>query len=71
MIGGAGADRDHIARAIHATAAGQAILDPAIQARLVATAAPIPADVLPSQPLPDKLTAREAEVLACCDGTWL
>jgi DNA-binding NarL/FixJ family response regulator len=58
------AGRDHIARAIHAAAAGQAILDPAIQARLVATAAPAPGDVVPSRPLPDKLTAREAEVLA-------
>jgi DNA-binding NarL/FixJ family response regulator len=58
------AGRDHIARAIHAAAAGQAILDPAVQARLVATAAPAPSDVVPSRPLPDKLTAREAEVLA-------
>jgi DNA-binding NarL/FixJ family response regulator len=58
------AGRDHIARAIHAAAAGQAILDPAVQARLVATAAPVPGDALPSRPLPDKLTAREAEVLA-------
>jgi DNA-binding NarL/FixJ family response regulator len=58
------AGRDHIARAIHAAAAGQAILDPAIQARLVATAAPAPAAVVASRPLPDKLTAREAEVLA-------
>jgi DNA-binding NarL/FixJ family response regulator len=58
------AGRDHIARAIHAAAAGQAILDPAVQARLVATAAPAPGDVRPSRPLPDKLTAREAEVLA-------
>jgi DNA-binding NarL/FixJ family response regulator len=41
-------------------------LDPAVQARLVATAAPAaaPGDVLPSRPLPDRLTAREAEVLA-------
>jgi DNA-binding NarL/FixJ family response regulator len=58
------AGREHIARAIHAAAAGQAILDPAVQARLVATAAPAPGDVVPSRPLPDKLTAREAEVLA-------
>jgi DNA-binding NarL/FixJ family response regulator len=58
------AGRDHIARAIHAAAGGQAILDPAVHARLVATAAPAPGDVLPSRPLPDKLTAREAQVLA-------
>jgi len=58
------AGREHIARAIHAAAGGQAILDPAVQARLVATAAPAPGDVVPSRPLPDKLTAREAEVLA-------
>ena len=58
------AGRDQIARAIHAAAGGQAILDPAVQARLIATAAPAPGDVHPSRPLPDKLTAREAEVLA-------
>jgi DNA-binding NarL/FixJ family response regulator len=58
------AGRDHIARAIHAAAAGQAILDPAIHARLVATATPAPAHAAPSRPLPDKLTAREAQVLA-------
>jgi DNA-binding NarL/FixJ family response regulator len=58
------AGREHIARAIQAAAAGQAILDPAVKARLVATAAPAPGDVLASRPLPDKLTAREAEVLA-------
>ncbi len=55
------AGRDQIRRAIEAAAAGQAILDPEVQARLVQTAA------LPSQsgagPLPDGLTEREAEVL--------
>jgi DNA-binding NarL/FixJ family response regulator len=57
------AGREHIARALHAAAAGQAILDPAVQARLVAAAGPAPGSV-PSQPLPDGLTAREAEVLS-------
>jgi DNA-binding NarL/FixJ family response regulator len=57
------AGREHIARALHAAAAGQAILDPAVQARLVAAAGPAP-DSVPSQPLPDGLTAREAEVLS-------
>ncbi len=59
------AGRAQIAQALHAAAAGQAVLDPAVQARLVAAAAPAPpGPVLPSQPLPDGLTAREAEVLA-------
>jgi DNA-binding NarL/FixJ family response regulator len=54
------AGRDHIRRALEAAAAGQAVLDPAVQARLVQvahlpTAAPAA--------LPDGLTDREAEVL--------
>jgi DNA-binding NarL/FixJ family response regulator len=57
------AGREQIARALHAAAAGQAVLDPAVQARLVAAAAPAP-EAIPSRPLPDGLTAREAEVLA-------
>jgi DNA-binding NarL/FixJ family response regulator len=57
------AGREHIARALHAAAAGQAILDPAVHARLVAAAGPAPGAV-PAQPLPDGLTAREAEVLS-------
>jgi len=54
------AGRDHIRRAIEAAAAGQAILDPAVQARLVLAARlapPTPAE------LPDGLTDREGEVL--------
>jgi DNA-binding NarL/FixJ family response regulator len=54
------AGRDHIRRAVEAAAAGQAVLDPAVQARLVAVAH------LPSSApatLPDGLTEREAEVL--------
>ena len=57
------AGREQIARALHAAAAGQAVLDPAVQARLVAAARPTP-DSIPSRPLPDGLTAREAEVLS-------
>ena len=57
------AGREQIARALHAAAEGQAILDPAVQARLVAATGPA-LDSLPSRPLPDGLTAREAEVLA-------
>ena len=34
------AGRDHIRRALEAAAAGQAVLDPAVQARLVAVARP-------------------------------
>ena len=57
------AGREQIARALHAAAEGQAILDPAVQARLVAAATPA-RDAVPARPLPDGLTAREAEVLA-------
>jgi len=57
------AGREQIARALHAAAEGQAILDPAVQARLVAAATAAP-DAVRSRPLPDGLTAREAEVLA-------
>jgi DNA-binding NarL/FixJ family response regulator len=57
------AGREQIARAVHAAAGGQAILDPAVQARLVAAAGPGP-DAAPARPLPDGLTAREAEVLS-------
>jgi DNA-binding NarL/FixJ family response regulator len=57
------AGREQIGRALHAAAEGQAILDPAVRARLVAAAGPVP-DAVPSRPLPDGLTAREAEVLA-------
>jgi DNA-binding NarL/FixJ family response regulator len=53
-----------IARAVHAAADGQTLLDPVVHSRLVAAAsaaarpAPTPAS------LPDELTPREAEVLA-------
>ena len=46
-------------------AAGQAVLDPAVHARLLAAAsANTPLTPGPAAPLPDGLTAREAEVLA-------
>jgi DNA-binding NarL/FixJ family response regulator len=57
------AGREQIARALHAAAGGQAILDPAVQARLVAATGPAP-DAATSRRLPDGLTAREAEVLS-------
>jgi DNA-binding NarL/FixJ family response regulator len=54
------AARDHIRRAIEAAAAGQAVLDPLVRARLVEVARPPTAE--PSH-LPDGLTEREGEVL--------
>ncbi|OXM60463.1 DNA-binding response regulator [Amycolatopsis vastitatis] len=58
------AGRDHIAQAIRTAAAGQAVLDPTIHARLLAATAHPPAhpDTPPSTP-PDGLTTRETEVL--------
>jgi DNA-binding NarL/FixJ family response regulator len=62
------AGRDHIARALHTAAAGHAVLDPAVHARLLAAATnrrgpdPDVAAAAPT-PLPDSLTPREAEVL--------
>jgi DNA-binding NarL/FixJ family response regulator len=52
-----------ISRAIQAAAAHQAVLDPAVQGRLLAamTAATVP--LAPATELPDELTPREAEVL--------
>jgi DNA-binding NarL/FixJ family response regulator len=56
------AGRDHIRRALEAAASGQAVLDPAVQTRLVEVAT-LPATGAGSGPLPDGLTEREAEVL--------
>ena len=54
------AGRDHIQRAIEAAAAGQAVLDPVVQARLVDVARlPTSAPAV----LPDGLTEREGDVL--------
>ncbi len=54
------AGRDHIRRALEAAAAGQAILDPAVQARLVQVAHL--GDETPAA-IPDGLTDREVDVL--------
>lgn len=56
--------RADIARAVHAAANGQSILDPAVQATLLnAATQPSHAKVPPPAELPDGLTKREAEVL--------
>ncbi len=67
------ADRSDIAGALHAAARGLAVLDPGVQARLLAatSGAATPADEAPSsrqgipvrRDLPDGLTQREAEIL--------
>jgi DNA-binding NarL/FixJ family response regulator len=54
--------REDIARAIRAAAAGQAILDPAVYARLIATSAAAN-PVRPSSSPPPDLTPRERQVL--------
>ena len=56
------AARDHIRRAIEAAAAGQAVLDPAVQARLVEVARLPSSD--PSQ-LPDGLTDARRSLAPC------
>ena len=68
------ADRNQIAQAVRGAAAGQSVLDPQVQQRLLAaaTSAPPPAPAeaqaqakAPAEgELPDGLTAREGEVLA-------
>jgi DNA-binding NarL/FixJ family response regulator len=58
------AGRAQIARALHTAAAGQAVLDPAVHARLLAAAAQGSVPSAGGGPLPDGLTTREAEVLA-------
>jgi DNA-binding NarL/FixJ family response regulator len=56
------ADRTDIARALHAASQGLSVLDPAVQATLLAAAGH--RDVRPGvTELPDGLTAREAEIL--------
>src|SRR5215475_1628302 len=61
------ADRSDIAGALHAAARGLAVLDPGVQARLLAatSGAAMPAgDAAPARrELPDGLTQREAEIL--------
>jgi len=61
------ATRAEIGRAVHAAAAGQAILDPGVQQRLLSAAARAPEAPAPGAAGPgtadDELTPREAEVL--------
>jgi DNA-binding NarL/FixJ family response regulator len=54
-----------IARAIHAAAAHQSLLDPVVQAKLLEAVGPaVPTPAPASRQLPDELTRREAEVLS-------
>jgi DNA-binding NarL/FixJ family response regulator len=56
------ADRHDIARSLHSAAEGYSVLDPRVQAALLAATAPAPP--APRSPvLPDGLTRREAEIL--------
>jgi DNA-binding NarL/FixJ family response regulator len=55
------AARDDIRRALEAAVAGQAVLDPVVQATLLRAAQQ--GVVHPAEPLPDGLTEREVEVL--------
>jgi DNA-binding NarL/FixJ family response regulator len=57
------AGRADIARAIHAAASGQSILDAAVQATVLEAAASRPAPPAPPVELPDSLTSREGDVL--------
>ena len=59
------AGRADIARAIHAAASGQSILDAAVQATVLQAAASGPVLAAPAPPseLPDGLTSREGDVL--------
>jgi DNA-binding NarL/FixJ family response regulator len=59
------AGRLQIAQAVRAAAAGQAVLDPAVQQRLLKAAAQA---APPSDHAPDGLTPREVEVLALIAG---
>ncbi|TMU98755.1 response regulator transcription factor [Streptomyces sp. DASNCL29] len=61
------ADRLHIARTLHSAVAGLSVLDPRVQATLLAAASapatPPPGPDTAGRPLPDGLTRREAEIL--------
>ena len=57
------ATRAEIGRAVHAAAAGQAVLDPAVQQRLLLAAARAPAPQPDQDHDPDELTPRESDVL--------
>jgi DNA-binding NarL/FixJ family response regulator len=58
------AGRADIARAIHAAASGQSILDPAVHATVLEAALSAPARRAATPELPDGLTSREGDVLA-------
>jgi DNA-binding NarL/FixJ family response regulator len=61
------ATRAGIAQALRSASAGLSVLDPAVQASLLAAAATAPAQAAgrgPARKLPDGLTQREAEILA-------
>jgi DNA-binding NarL/FixJ family response regulator len=60
------ADRADIARALHSAAGGLSVMDPAVQATLVAAAAGVGGTphAGETRDLPDGLTVREAEILA-------
>ncbi|MDI5973592.1 response regulator transcription factor [Streptomyces sp. SL13] len=62
------ADKLHIARTLHSAAGGYAVLDPQVQAALLAAATAVPAPAEPVAPPPgdtppDGLTPRETEIL--------
>ncbi|MFL6072761.1 MAG: response regulator [Mycobacteriales bacterium] len=57
------AGRDDIARALHAAATGQSVLDPEARRALVEATTPPPTAAPASASLPDGLTPREGEVL--------
>ncbi|NUR03337.1 MAG: response regulator transcription factor [Streptomyces sp.] len=60
------ADRLHIARTLHSAVAGLSVLDPRVQATLLAAANPParpPRPDVADQALPDGLTRREVEIL--------
>jgi DNA-binding NarL/FixJ family response regulator len=57
------AGRTDIARALHAAASGQSVLDHNVQDALLRATAPPPDPSALRRPLPDGLTTREAEVL--------
>jgi DNA-binding NarL/FixJ family response regulator len=65
------ADRADIARALHAAASGLSVMDPAVQATLLAaTGRPGPVQPADAPELPDGLTPREGEILVLiADGS--
>jgi DNA-binding NarL/FixJ family response regulator len=62
------AGRVQIAHAVRSAAAGQSVLDPGVQRRLLAAASARAPETRPDRGLPDGLTAREADVLRLIAG---